>query len=971
MPKCDVKTRYIPATFAWIVLLLTTFLFFFYPCQYYVKTHPWVLAYQGVITFFVLANFTLATFMDPGIIPKASPDEDCEEEFRAPLYKNAEINGITVKMKWCVTCKFYRPPRCSHCSVCNHCIETFDHHCPWVNNCIGRRNYRFFFFFLVSLSIHMLSIFSLCLFYVLKIMPSIKQTAPIVAMILMGLVTVLAIPIFGLTGFHMVLVSRGRTTNEQVTGKFKGGYNPFSRGCWHNCCYTQFGPQYPSLLKPKKYASRRSQTQNQAISTICNDRTNQQTNSGSGSGAGAGGNGSTAGVGVGSGMRGTSVQYSPRSFYDTSREKRGIQVKTYMAEGNGYNQRSGSTTLYSKLSPGRECSDTDLEPPQASQSQDCEPTPPLQRHNSSNFYLPQVSDTTPGGINMASMNNGNIASGAGAPNSSTQPGGGGGGDSPRHLRMYHPRHSPHARPRGLDPQRGYTSDALSPDHPGAGYVVNGGQVGGVVQGQVAQSQRGSGGVGGGNTTATPTMQQRIKPLGVATPLVMASPVRRSNPGTPTQPRRPDFIGLNAQAAQQQQQQQAAAAAAAYYEYTSGLPPQHPQAPSIQQQQQLLLQQQRVMLQHQQQQQQALQQQQQSLAQAAYGGSPQRRFLSEGELVRQGTGGNELSYARSNNTVDNIRELAGSPQRGVYMWKDTSPGFSTAPGGNVGGVPASVSMASSAGTLPNSSSISAAGALQHGQYITAGAGGHPLIMTHSRLQDYANQQQHQQQQQQHQHQQQAAVAAAAAAAAAAASYHRSNPTSPTTMPQTSAAQTYILRYGGGATGASGSSGSIANVAASNNNAGNSNVNTSGGYQPQLRGGVAVFPPNPMGGVSVSSAAGALQPQPSPQIKRKQTPTRPMSFVRALEMTDSMEMQSLEQQQQQQVAAAAAAAANMARNNGGLPSGVVPTSLAQQNAAAAAAAAAVGRSAAAAAAAQNAASGTPDRASIYDMNYEISV
>lgn len=109
-----------------------------------------------------------------------------------------------------------------------------------------------------------------------------------------------------------------------------------------------------SLLKPKKYASRRSQTQNQAISTICNDRTNQQTNAGTGTstgaGGGAGGNGSTAGGVVGSGgMRGTSVQYSPRSYYESSREKRGIQVKTYMAEGNGYNQRSGSTTLYSKV----------------------------------------------------------------------------------------------------------------------------------------------------------------------------------------------------------------------------------------------------------------------------------------------------------------------------------------------------------------------------------------------------------------------------------------------------------------------------------------------------------------------------------------------------------------------------------------------------------------------------------------------
>lgn len=248
-------SQQVPLVIALILLTGTTAVYFGFVCPYLVKEYHFAIAIvNGILTLTVHLMFARATFTDPGVYPRAPESEDEDNDLRQPLYRNIEIRGITVKMKWCETCRFYRPPRCSHCSVCNTCVEVFDHHCPWVDNCIGKQNYRYFFFFVTSLSLHILSVIGLTILFVVR-RKGESFTVMVPAVVVLVISVLAAFPVIGLTAFHIVLVVLGRTTNEQVTGKFGSGHNPFNLGCYQNCCSVLFGPLPPRYIgykMPKK-----------------------------------------------------------------------------------------------------------------------------------------------------------------------------------------------------------------------------------------------------------------------------------------------------------------------------------------------------------------------------------------------------------------------------------------------------------------------------------------------------------------------------------------------------------------------------------------------------------------------------------------------------------------------------------------------------------------------------------------------
>ena len=235
---CISGPKYYHVFFAFILISLPNGVLLFI----IIKAHSQIsFLYQIIVSFiFYIISITsmiLGCCTDPGILPRQG--KDFYYATNRPLLRKV-INGYKLILSYCYSCSMFRPPRTSHCSVCDNCVERFDHHCLWLGTCIGKRNYKYFFCLLISLSVTGIFQIIFGIYYISKQSKKLKNKEKNSLIIVIGysfiiFYNVLFIVFFlgKLVTIHVYLAFKNITFYEYVKNKLKiYPKNPFKK---YNC----------------------------------------------------------------------------------------------------------------------------------------------------------------------------------------------------------------------------------------------------------------------------------------------------------------------------------------------------------------------------------------------------------------------------------------------------------------------------------------------------------------------------------------------------------------------------------------------------------------------------------------------------------------------------------------------------------------------------------------------------------------
>ncbi|ORM41126.1 Palmitoyltransferase ZDHHC9 [Babesia sp. Xinjiang] len=194
--------------------------------------------YAALVVEFLFVSTSNPGFLDKKLFPGHAFNHLTGSYRRVAPQRFLEvpINGQIVRAKYCVTCHIYRPPRTVHCSSCGGCVLRYDHHCPYVGNCIGFNNYRKFSLFVVTCCLYYFLIFASGIYHFIGFFPELwlsfeahpaTSACTVISIVISLLVLWL---VTGLCCFHVVVVVKGQSTYDRIKGNYPG-FNPFYRGC--------------------------------------------------------------------------------------------------------------------------------------------------------------------------------------------------------------------------------------------------------------------------------------------------------------------------------------------------------------------------------------------------------------------------------------------------------------------------------------------------------------------------------------------------------------------------------------------------------------------------------------------------------------------------------------------------------------------------------------------------------------------
>ncbi|XP_049774776.1 uncharacterized protein LOC126162365 [Schistocerca cancellata] len=177
-------------------------------------------------------SWVIANRRDPGYVPCNTDAYHRAIQQIAYLDKWRKRAVASVLQRLCHTCRCLRPLRAKHCRVCGRCVEYFDHHCPFIYNCVGLRNRMWFFLFVMSIAINCsFTIYFACYCIAVEGFGILYALGLIEALVFCGLGWIL-------TCTSVLHACMNLTTNEMFNYKRysylrdkRGRYrNPFSRG---------------------------------------------------------------------------------------------------------------------------------------------------------------------------------------------------------------------------------------------------------------------------------------------------------------------------------------------------------------------------------------------------------------------------------------------------------------------------------------------------------------------------------------------------------------------------------------------------------------------------------------------------------------------------------------------------------------------------------------------------------------------